>query len=237
MAAADPAGGDVTGSSTQRPGTPPPETAAPHSAPAHAGLRERKKQRTRMALIDAALDLFLAQGYEETTIDEIAAAVQVSQRTFFRYFAAKEDVIFGYVTEYDRLLVEELAARPARERPFTALFEALRGLLRAIAEGDPADAARFRRVLRVVEATPALAAAQMARFTATEETLAAAIARRQGVDPARDIRPRLLVAFFTGATRVAFDQCARQELWDPAAVAARVDEIVAVAHDDLRGWI
>ena len=86
-------------------------------------------------MIDAALDLFLAQGYEQTTIDEIAAAVQVSQRTFFRYFAAKEDVLFGYMSEFDHLLVAELAARPARERQFTALFEALRGLLRAIAEG------------------------------------------------------------------------------------------------------
>ncbi|GAA4149742.1 TetR family transcriptional regulator [Actinomadura keratinilytica] len=225
MTAADPAGGDGTGSA-RRP-----------DAPARAGLRERKKQRTRMALIDAALDLFLAQGYEQTTIDEIAAAVQVSQRTFFRYFAAKEDVLFGYMSEFDHLLLAELAARPARERPFTALFEALRGLLRAIAEGDPADAGRFRRVLRVVEGTPALAAGQMARFAATEETLAAAIARRQGVDPARDIRPRLLVAFFAGATRVAFEECARQDVWDPAALAARVDEIISVAHDDLPGWI
>ncbi|GAA4089444.1 hypothetical protein GCM10022214_57640 [Actinomadura miaoliensis] len=77
-------------------------------------------------------------------------------------------LLVGARPEYDHLLVEEeLAARPARERPFTALFEALHGLLRAVAEGDPADAARFRRVLRVVEGTPALAAAQMARLTAT----------------------------------------------------------------------
>src|SRR5262245_41447758 len=62
---------------------PEPNRTLPEPDRALAGLRERKKQRTRLALIDAALDLFLAKGYEATTIDEIVAAVEVSQRTFF----------------------------------------------------------------------------------------------------------------------------------------------------------
>ncbi|MFD0687761.1 TetR family transcriptional regulator [Actinomadura fibrosa] len=207
------------------------------SGRALAGLRERKKQRTRLALIDAALDLFLAKGYEATTIDEIVSAVEVSQRTFFRYFATKEDVVTGFLAEYDSALEEALAARPAGERPFTALFEALRVVLRTIGASDPEESARFRRVRQVVESTPALEAAQMARYAAMERALAVEIARREGVDAERDQRPRIIVAFHTAATRVAFEDCAREDIWDPATVAARVEETVALAGATMRDWV
>ncbi|MDL4777478.1 TetR family transcriptional regulator [Actinomadura xylanilytica] len=204
--------------------------------PCH-GLRERKKQRTRLALTDAALDLFLDQGYERTTIDEIVAAVEVSQRTFFRYFATKEDVLTGFLAGYDRLMAAALAARPPAERPFTALFEALRTVLSAIAEGAPDDAARFRRVRQVFEATPALLPAQMARFSASEKALAAEIARREGVNPERDLRPQIMVAFHSAATRVAFEECARNEVWDAATVAARIEDVVVLAGRTMGDWI
>ncbi|MFG1851982.1 TetR family transcriptional regulator [Actinomadura geliboluensis] len=202
-----------------------------------AGLRERKKQRTRIALIDAALELFLAKGYEATTIDEIVAAVEVSQRTFFRYFATKEDVVTVFLAEHDQLLGEALAARPPGERPFAALFESLRVVLETIAEGDPAESVRFRRVRQVIESTPSLMAAQMARYSASAEALAAEIARREGVDPAEDLRPRILVAFYLAAVKVAFEECARREIWDAGTVAARVEEAVTVAGRTMRDWV
>src|SRR5690606_32776007 len=152
--------GDPSGSEHERP---------PASPRALTGRRERKKRQTKMALIDAALDLFLAQGYEATTIDEIVAAVEVSQRTFFRYFATKEEVVTGFLTEHDTTMREALAARPPGERPFTALVESLRVMLRTIAEGDPADGSRLRRVRKVVEATPPLMAGQYAHPAATAE--------------------------------------------------------------------
>lgn len=218
-----------------------PSERAPRGAPepprALAGLRERKKQRTRLALVDAALDLFLSQGYEATTIDEIVAAVEVSQRTFFRYFATKEDVVTGFLGETDQLLTEALAARPREERPFAALFGALRVVLRAIAAGDPADSARFRRVRQVIETTPSLMAAQMARYSAAAEALAVQIARREDVDPVEDMRPRIVVAFFMSAVKVAFEECARLEIWDAETVGARVEEAVDVAGRTMRDWV
>ncbi|MCP9949707.1 TetR family transcriptional regulator [Actinomadura madurae] len=210
---------------------------APEQGRALAGLRERKKQRTRLALIDAALDLFLAKGYEATTIDEIVAAVEVSQRTFFRYFGTKEDVVTSFLSEHDQLMGEALAARPPGERPFTALFESLRVVLRTIAEGDPADGARWRRVRQVIEATPSLMAAQMARYSASTEALAAEIARREGVDLENDPRPRILVAFYLATVKVAFEECARREIWDAGTVAARVERAVTLAAQTMRDWV
>ncbi|CAM5268572.1 hypothetical protein SCALM49S_05055 [Streptomyces californicus] len=83
-----------------------------------AGLRERKKQRTRDALVRASLELFTTQGYERTTVDEIVEAVDVSQRTFFRYFASKEDVTFAVQEIVESRFIDELRRRPAHEAPF-----------------------------------------------------------------------------------------------------------------------
>lgn len=215
-------------------------TAQPESTRASkavAGLRERKKQRTRLALIDAALELFLAKGYERTTVDEIVAVVNVSQRTFFRYFATKEDVVMSFIAEYDAVLVEVLAARPPQEPPRTALLNAMRVVLSTVEYGGEEDMARFRRFRQVIETTPALVAAQMAQYAATEKILVAEVARRQGTDPANDLRPQLLVAFYMAAVRVGFEDCARKGVFDPLTAIERVEEAVAMGLAALKdGW-
>ncbi|MEO5875623.1 MAG: TetR family transcriptional regulator, partial [Streptosporangiaceae bacterium] len=114
------------------------------------GLRELKKQRTRLALIDAALELFLAQGYDRTTIDEIVAAVEVSQRTFFRYFTNKEDVLLGLVADYDIDLVTTVRERPAGESASEVLMAGLRGVLAGLEDGEH-DIERFRRTQRLID--------------------------------------------------------------------------------------
>src|SRR5512146_3192630 len=84
--------------------------------------RERKKLETRQALEQAALRLFGAQGYEQTTVEEIAEAADVAVRTFFRYFSSKQDVLFGdVVTDRVSRLRTELAARPAAESAVEAI--------------------------------------------------------------------------------------------------------------------
>src|SRR5712692_10233594 len=77
------------------------------------GLRERKKQKTRESIQRTALRLFEKQGYEETTIEQIAAAVEISPSTFFNYFPTKEDVVL--YDAYDPMLAKLLLERPAGE--------------------------------------------------------------------------------------------------------------------------
>src|SRR5215471_9968164 len=97
-----------------------------HAAPSR---RERKKLATRQALEEAALRLFAAQGYEQTTVEEIAEAADVAVRTFFRYFSSKQDVLFGEVaTDRVTRLGSELAARPASEPPLASVVAVMERL-------------------------------------------------------------------------------------------------------------
>ena len=75
------------------------------------GLRERKKQRTREAIVDAALELFAERGYEQTTIADIADAADVSARTVFSYFPSKEDILFSDLGQLQAQLAQMLADR------------------------------------------------------------------------------------------------------------------------------
>ncbi|MFH7336044.1 TetR family transcriptional regulator [Streptomyces sp. MB22_4] len=167
-------------------------------------LRERKKRRTRESLLRAALELFTTQGYERTTVDEIAAACEVSQRTFFRYFAGKEDAAFAVQEMTEALFLAALRARPAHEAPMEALRQAvLEGwdtLRETVESAVPMEL--YLRMYRTIESTPALLAAHLRRSTAVEETLARLLAEREGVDVDTDPRPRLVVAVFGGVIRV-----------------------------------
>src|ERR1700722_16558026 len=91
------------------------------------GLRERKKARTSQALEDAALELFATKGFDATTIEEIADAVEVSPRTFFRYFTSKEEVLFAKDARKEGELATFLTARPPGESVLEKLRAALLG--------------------------------------------------------------------------------------------------------------
>lgn len=80
-------------------------------------------ERTKRALVTAAVDLFIRQGYEGTSVDEIAAAAGVSRRTFFRYFPAKEEVLLQLMTHEIDICIEALENRPADESVLDALCE------------------------------------------------------------------------------------------------------------------
>ncbi|MFE9423514.1 TetR family transcriptional regulator [Kitasatospora sp. NPDC006697] len=170
------------------------------------GLRERKKQRTRDALVDAAHRLFLSHGYAQTTVDEIAAAVDVSQRTFFRYFANKEEAALAVLADSEDYFIERLAERPPEEPPLRAMRAAVcaswRDLSAAHHQGGRGVTAALELV-QLIEGTPTLLAAQLRRSAEGEQRVARILAEREGLDPATDLRPRLLAAVFGAAVRSA----------------------------------
>lgn len=168
------------------------------------GLRERKKLRTRGALVDAALELFFAKGFENTTVEEIAAAVEISPRTFFRYFAGKEDVALAQFAEIDEFCVAALAARPAGEAPVAAARAVYLAMFEHIAamEGGPA---RYCATHRLVGQTPSLYARWLSTAAEAEVRLAEVIAARQGVDAATDLRCRLLIRVVCASARLGME--------------------------------
>lgn len=167
------------------------------------GLRERKKRHTRDALLRAALELFIAQGYEKTTVDEIAEAVDVSQRTFFRYFTGKEEAAFAVQEVVHTHFVRAVRERPAGEAPLEALrnavLESWDTIGEAIEQIVPLDV--YLRMFRLTETTPALLAAHLRRSDQMEEEIARIVAEREGLDVRTDPRPRVAVAVFGGVIR------------------------------------
>lgn len=165
-----------------------------------AGLRERKKDRTRQALADAALELFTKNGFQATTVEEIAAAVEVSPRTFFRYFATKEEVLFGKDTEREEALAEFLGSRPAGEAP----LDRLRASLLGYAAEFEHDREQLLRRAQVMVGTPSLRAAALAHEGAKEVAVTAALL---AADPdADEAEVRLVVAVTFAAIRVTVER-------------------------------
>ncbi|MFJ5232213.1 TetR/AcrR family transcriptional regulator [Kitasatospora sp. NPDC088391] len=170
--------------------------------PMPVGLRERKKQRTRDSLCGAALRLFLRQGYGRTTVDEIAAEVEVSQRTFFRYFANKEEVALAVLAEAEEEFLARLRARPAGENPLEAMRGAVREVWLSLDEGRGSASAALE-LFELIESTPTLLAAHLRHAIQQEVEVARVLAEREGLDPAVDLRPRLLAAVFGTVVRIS----------------------------------
>ena len=155
------------------------------------GLRERRRMRTMAAIQHAAFRLFAEQGYDATTVEQIAAAADVSPATFFRYFPAKEDVV--RTDEFDPLLLDRLAARPAGEDVLTAVRATIASLLPLMEDVEP-----LRDRIRLLSGTAGLRAQMWDGFRANTDMVAAAIAPRLGRDPA-DLEARAAAAAVVAA--------------------------------------
>jgi AcrR family transcriptional regulator len=172
----------------------PSSPAAPEVAGAGAGLglRERKKLRTRKVIREAARRLIDRRGYDNTTIEQIAAAAEVSPSTVFRYFPSKEHIVL--TDDYATSGIEFLRARPPDEPPVVALREALTGMARVLYEDYSAEY-RWRREL--VRTVPTVRAQLHEAQDRMVDAASAALAERTG-RPEDDLELRVVVGAMTG---------------------------------------
>jgi len=156
-----------------------------------ASLAERKRQLVVDELTEAALQLLAIKGFDTTTVDEIVAAAGVSRRTFFRYFASKEDVVVQHLGSLGEMMTAEMAARPADEPIATSLRHAMAAALSECTPIPPSDtrpgagdshAVKALRVVHLVLNTPALYARFLERQGEYQAGLATQIARRRPGD-------------------------------------------------------
>jgi len=147
------------------------------AAPA-AGLRERKKARTRASLREHALRLFRERGYQNTTVEQIAAAAEVSPSTFFRYFPTKEDLVLQ--DDMDTRMITALDQQPAGLGPVAAVRAAAR---QVFASYSAADMDLIRETTRLTMTVPEIRARALDEFARTITVVAEAVAKRAGRDP------------------------------------------------------
>jgi AcrR family transcriptional regulator len=184
-----------------------------------ATLAERKQELVREALAAAATDLFVANGFEQTTVERIARAAGVSRRTFFRYFESKEDVLAHHADQLGERLYSALATRPLSEPPLVAIRHALVPAVEAGLESPDV----LRCTIRLLRETNSLRRVVMARRNRLEERVAALMARRLG-KRAADHAPMLLAFLTRALIDTAFNAWYDRETDD---VAGLVDDLVA----------
>ncbi|MBN6033278.1 TetR family transcriptional regulator [Amycolatopsis sp. 195334CR] len=166
------------------------------------GLRERKKHATHRTLAAAAVRLAAAHGLDHVTVEDIAGEAGVSPRTFFNYFASKEDAVlmpYPDTEERTRRSVERFLAMPAHLSALAALVTAIRPDIELV----EADREEWLARMSVIEANPALVSRVMASQADSNRALVAAIAERTGQDAEKDLFPSLLFGAVANAMQVS----------------------------------
>jgi AcrR family transcriptional regulator len=188
-------------------------------------LRERKKHQMRQALEAAALELFAERGFDQVSVEEIASAVGVSSRTFFRYFGSKEDVVLGPMLAVQPVLAAALAQRPAEEPVLETLRRALDHLAHHLEAQRPDLVLRFQ----IAKRTPALAARAIHVREEWRMLLARTVAARLGVDLMTDPRPHVAAAWAMAGLSAA------RARWDFGATDRDLPSLLDEAFELLSG--
>jgi len=198
-------------------------------------LRDRKRERTRRALVDAAAALFERKGYDETTVAEIAAAADIGTRTFFSYFASKEDILFPDSDTRTRTAIQAIADHDPAEGPVDVLVRALERVADTDADMVSPMAAVRLKLFRTVPAVrgKALEVQMAAQQQIARELHAAFPGELDRVSAAA------LTGAFTGAVSGALtalmdpDDAAGHATPEPAQLRAQVRQATELA---LRHW-
>ena len=188
---------------------------------AAVGRRDRKKRQTRAALTLAALRLVAERGLDAVTVEDISNAADVSSRTFFNYFACKDDVLTGDSERQARQFLERLVAVPAD----VPMLEALRRALGAALQEIQTEQELWLLRMRVLERNPSLLPRLVASGRETERAIVEAIAARVGVDPDADGYPLLVTGVASVACRTAMARWVASHGAKP--ISELVDEVFA----------
>ncbi|TDD65092.1 TetR family transcriptional regulator [Actinomadura darangshiensis] len=189
-------------------------------------LRERKKRRTRQAIATAALRLFAEHGYEETTIADIAAAADVSPRTFFSYFPSKEDVVFAEIDDRLAEVAERLRRTPG-ETPMETIRRSIVDVLEAIvAEHRDYGAVQVRLVLE----RPALRARALQRLLDAQDAIEALF--HELCPGISEIDAVAASGIAVGGMQAVVAHC-RREGYDPLSMRTALDRAVDLVEHGL----
>jgi len=188
------------------------------------GLRERKKAKTRAAIRQHALRLFMDQGYDATTVEQIAAAAEVSPATFFRYFPTKEDVVLQ--DDFELVALAELEAQPPELSPIAAFRAAAAATLQQL---TPEDIENFATTTQLTMTHPEIRARALDEFVRTTDQISVAIARRTGTSP-DDFATRNIAGAIIGVVMAASMPWGTQQHGDVIGMFNRIDE--GLAHLD-----
>jgi AcrR family transcriptional regulator len=195
---------------------------------AASGLRERKKARTREAIIDAALELFGRKGFDATTIEDIAAAADVSPRTFFRYFDSKVDLVMAHNEAHGDKVAPLVVARPASEGPVEALRQVMRQMLLELL-ADPSVVREFQ----VMMGAPTLRKLAREHFYEEEAELVSAFAARLGTDDA-DLTANVMAGAAASAIWAVIDRWLAEGA-DVERLTPMIDEAFTLLEEGFSG--
>jgi AcrR family transcriptional regulator len=177
-------------------------------------LQARKQQVVRDAIHDAAIELFAAKGFDQTTVDEVAEAAGISRRSFFHYYASKDDLLAQGIVEYAHALVEAVKSCPPGLTAFEVLRETVFAGIKYVAEQP-----HLHKIIEISDASAAARRAYGSRSVEVDESLTAAYAQRLRNTPRSGLESLLLAQLTLSVMRVSIAGWFKGEYQDLSTAA------------------